>query len=219
MVLTNEVVRNLHESRRPSRGALAQQGSVTVFHAMRRVGSVFGLDHRAWRSASRAKGRRRTSNPFSQVPAEVSLWTCCMMASGWWATDAVGFQPQDGGTRIEIKKSTDKPWDAILGQNDISVVPEQTYTLKFMISTKEGNSKPFNVTWCSRSKTRRIKSTLERSSRFQQPGPTYSVDLSVPVTNKSASLQLWVGGPDGAEKAKDRVVDLKDFSFAEATSS
>ena len=45
------------------------------------------------------------------------------------------------------------------------------------------------------------------------------VDLSVPASNKSASLQLWLGGPGGAQKAKDHVVDLKDFSFSEATSS
>jgi aryl-phospho-beta-D-glucosidase BglC (GH1 family) len=74
-----------------------------VFHPMRRSRRLFGLDHRLWRSASRASRRRRTSNPLSQVPAEVSLLEQrCLMSGDLWATSSVGTQDRDGGTHIKI---------------------------------------------------------------------------------------------------------------------
>ena len=62
--------------------------------------------------------------------------------SGWWVNkdSVLSKSDDDGGIRIDIKQDTDNPYDAILGQNDISVVPDQTYTLKFKLSTNDGNT-------------------------------------------------------------------------------
>ena len=193
-----------------------------MFHPIRRFGLVFGLDHRLWRSANRASRRRRTSNRLSQVPAEVSLLEQRCLLSGWWVNDSntLSKEDRDGGIRIEIKKATANPWEAILGKNDISVVPDQTYTLKFKLSTKEGNSERFNVTWVLQQQASPYKKYFSKEFVIRAAGSKLRiVDLSVPVSDKTASLQLWLGGPDGAHKAKDRVVDLKDFSFSEASNS
>jgi hypothetical protein len=193
-----------------------------MFHPMRRLGRVLGLDHQAWRSASRASRRRRTSNPLSQVPAEVSrLEERCLM-SGWWVNkdSVLSKSDHDGGIRIDIKQDTSNPYDAILGQNDISVVPDQTYTLRFKLSTNDGNTQRFNVTWVLQEAKDPYKKYFLKEFEIPATGSKLKiVDLSVPVSNKNASLQLWLGGPGGAQKVKDRVVDLKDFSFSEATDS
>jgi hypothetical protein len=193
-----------------------------VFHAMRHIGRVFGLEDRLWRSANRSSRRRRTSNPLSQDPAEVSrLEQRCLM-SGWWVNkdSVLRKSDSDGGIRIEILQDTTNPYDAILGQNDISVVPDQTYTLKFMLATNKENSERFNVTWRLQQQASPFKKYFSKEFEIPATGSKLKiVDLSVPESTKTASLQLWLGGPGGAEKVKDRVVDLKDFSFAEATSS
>ena len=193
-----------------------------MFHPMRRLARVFGLDHRLWRSANRSSRRRRTSNPFSQVVAEVSLLEeRCMMASGWWATDAVGFEPQGGGGLITIKKSTDNPYEAIVGKNGISVEQDQTYTLNFKLSSVQGgDAKGFTVTWVLQQKDKPYKQYFKKEYQIPATGSgLQTVDIPVPASNADASLQLWLGGPGGAWAAKDHAVQLSDFSFSEASNS
>ena len=144
-----------------------------------------------------------------------------MMASDWWSTAAVGFQPQGGGTRIEIKKATDVPWEAILGKNGISVEQDQTYTLTFKLSSNSGgDAKGFTVTWVLQQKDKPHKKYFSKEYQIPATGSQpQTVDFSVPASNSDASLQLWLGGPGGAWKAKDHVVQLSDFSFSEASNS
>ena len=196
-----------------------------MFQPMRRLGSVFGLvDHRLWRSANRSSRRRRTSNPFSQAPAEVSLLEPrCLMSSDWWVNDpaVLSKADRDGGIRIEIKKATDNPWQAILGKNGISVEQDQTYTLTFKLSGKSGgDAKGFTATWVLQQKDKPYKKYFSKEFQIPATGSKpQSVDISVPASNADASLQLWLGGPSGAWAAKDHVVHLSDFSFSEASNS
>ena len=149
------------------------------------------------------------------------FWNSAACSGDWWVSDEsiLSKADRDGGIRIEIHKDTSNPWDAILGQNDISVVPDQTYTLQFKLSTSEGNSQRFNVTWVLQDPQSHKKYF---SKEFEIPATGSKlkiVDLSVPESNKNASLQLWLGGPSGVQKAKDKAVDLKDFSFSESSTS
>ena len=100
------------------------------------------------------------------------------------------------------------------------MVTDQTYTLRFKLSTNEGNSDRFNVTWVLQQPDSPYTKYFSKEFEIPATGSKLKiVDLSVPVSTKNASLQLWLGGPDGARKAKDHVVDLKDFSFSEASAS
>lgn len=111
--------------------------------------------------------------------------------SGWWWTDAsIKGKVVDGQLCADVPAGTTNPWDAILGQNDISL--EQGKEYKFSFKASGDPAGPVRAIVGLQVAPYTTYFELKRSA--PAGGRSFSGSFTSPVTLSNAQVAFQVGG-------------------------
>jgi endoglucanase len=122
----------------------------------------------------------------------------------WWWTANAPASVVNGQLCAQIPGGTTNPWDAILGQNDVTLTAGQSYTLSFKASATVPVTVLANVQLQDSPYTQQISATPQLGAQLQ----SYSYTFTSDTDTSAAQVAFQVGG-----KADPYTLCLDDVSL------
>ncbi|MEV7965020.1 glycoside hydrolase family 9 protein [Sphaerisporangium sp. NPDC088356] len=144
--------------------------------------------------AARASGTASTSTPASSAlvegPEQIVNGTFDSGSAPWWHTANLTFDTSGGRLCADVPGGTVNPWDAIIGQDNIPLVKDETYAFSV-----HGSADPSKVGRALiQLPTDPYTAYLVANPELGPDGATYSYTFTSPVDLPNAQVVFQIGG-------------------------
>ncbi len=110
--------------------------------------------------------------------------------TSWWATDSVGAMVEDGLLTAQVNLGGTNPWDAIVGQHNVTVVGGGNYKLSVTASADTPTTINVILQENGDDYTSYFSSPIDLTTEMQ----TFEFEFEVPADDPEATFQFHLGG-------------------------